>query len=75
MRNNVDKVQNFPQLQTVKELRQFLGMISFERKFLKDCAKMGKLLCAHTGRGPNEIKLDRREESESGFQKIKGSDS
>ena len=34
----VEKVRKFPKPRTVRELRGFLGLVNFQRKFMKDCS-------------------------------------
>lgn len=44
----VQAIQNFPKLQTIKQMRQFLGMLNFYRRFIpgaaKDQAKLNETL-------------------------------
>ena len=46
----VEKVKDFSELLTVKELRAFCGLIEFQRKFMKDCSGVMKLLSVWTGK-------------------------
>ncbi|CAC5393320.1 Transposon Ty3-G Gag-Pol polyprotein,Transposon Ty3-I Gag-Pol polyprotein,Retrovirus-related Pol polyprotein from transposon 297,Retrovirus-related Pol polyprotein from transposon opus [Mytilus coruscus] len=41
---NVDKVKNFPRPASVKQVKSFLGMANFYRKFVKDYAKIASPL-------------------------------
>ena len=43
---NVDKVRNFPRPTNVKQVKSFLGMANFYRKFVKDYAKISSPLNA-----------------------------
>ena len=43
---NVDKVKNFPRPSNAKQVRSFLGMANFYRKFVKDYAKIASPLTA-----------------------------
>jgi hypothetical protein len=45
----VDKISEYPQPTTAGELRQFLGLINFQRKFLPNCSEIQKPLSIHTG--------------------------
>lgn len=74
----VDAIAKFPIPRTLKDLRSFLGMSGYYRRFVKDYAKMAKpltkLLRGEDGRLPKhlsakkEITLD--EEAIKGFRKI-----
>ena len=44
----ITKVQNFPKPVTVQNLKGFLGLIQFQRKFIKNCAELTKPLDAWT---------------------------
>src|SRR2546421_4345839 len=40
----VEKVKNFPQLKNTTELRSFVGLISYYRRFIQDFSKISKPL-------------------------------
>ncbi|GBP81509.1 hypothetical protein EVAR_64218_1 [Eumeta japonica] len=40
LEQNVESIKNFPIPKTVKELRRFLGMINFYRRFIPDAARI-----------------------------------
>lgn len=42
--NKVEAVKNFPMPKSVHQVRQFLGLISYFRKFIKDCALLSSPL-------------------------------
>jgi hypothetical protein len=48
-RDYVEKIANYPRPRTVKELREFLGFINFQRKFLPNCSEVQKPLSCLTG--------------------------
>ena len=45
----LEKVRSFPLPQTVKELKGFLGLVEFQRKFVKGCSGIAKPLTVWTG--------------------------
>ena len=45
----VQKVLDFPKPGTVHELRQFLGLLNFQRKFMPDCSQIAQPLSRLTG--------------------------
>ena len=55
----VEKIENFPKPENVRELRGFLGLINFQRKFIPDCSVLMKPLTQYTGgrksQGKNKI--------------------
>ena len=51
----VDKVLKFRQPSTVGELREFLGLINFQRKFLPSCSEIQKPLSSLTGGRKSKI--------------------
>jgi hypothetical protein len=48
-RDYAEKIANYPRPRTVKELREFLGFINFQRKFLPNCSEVQKPLSCLTG--------------------------
>src|SRR2546430_437814 len=40
--NKVKKVKNYPKLENISQLREFLGLASYYRKFIKDFSKKVK---------------------------------
>ena len=67
----VSKISNYPQPKTVGELREFLGFINFQRKFLPNCSEIQKPLLYLTGGHKNKSLLWTVEISDS-FEKLKG---
>ena len=66
----LDTVRNFPQPQTVSELRGFLGTINFQRKFLDRCSEIAQPLSRLTGKD-GKTKLVWTSEMTESFQKLK----
>ena len=51
----VSKVRDFPRPKTVRELRGFLGLVEFGRKFIKDCSGISKPLTEWTGKRKSTV--------------------
>ena len=66
----IEKVKNYPKPTTVTELRQFLGLVNFQRKFIDNCSLIAKPLSELTG-GPKRKKLIWSEEMNKAFQNLK----
>ena len=66
----IEKVRNFPKPKNVRELRGFLGLVEFGRKFMKDCSGVMKPLTEWTGKKKSTIVKwnDRMNEA---FEKLK----
>ena len=64
------KVEEYPQPKTTTELRRFLGLINFHRKFIKHCSGIAKPLTEITG-GPKKAKIEWTEERLEAFRKLK----
>ena len=45
----IEDVVNFPKPTTKTELKRFLGLVNFQRKFVKNCSGIMKPLCQATG--------------------------
>ena len=69
-RKYIDKVKNFPKPENTKQLRQFLGLINWQRKFAPRCAEIGKPLFALTGGNRNQ-KLKWTTEMNNSFENLK----
>nr|QHA33695.1 polyprotein [Chibugado virus] len=69
----VEAVTNYPQPKTIKELRSFLGMTGYYRRFVRDFAKIAKpltnLLRGETVTSNKKINLDDKENR--CFEKLK----
>ena len=66
----VKQITNYPQPNTVGELRAFLGLINFQRKFLPHASELQKPLSACTG-GRRSRKLVWSEEMLHSFEALK----
>ena len=66
----IEKVQNFPKPTNVTQLRQFLGLVNFQRKFIDQCSIIAKPLTKLTG-GPKRKTLTWTAEMENAFAKLK----
>ena len=64
------KVEEYPKPETVRQLREFLGLINFQRKFAPHCGEIGKPLYCKTG-GNGKRKLIWSEEMDQAFQSLK----
>lgn len=65
----VNKVSDFPQPETVRQLREFLGLINFQRKFIQNCSEIQKPLSALTGGAKNK-KINWTSEMLEAFQQL-----
>jgi len=66
----VDKVLNYPKPTNVTELRQFLGLVNFQGKFIQNLSTMSKPLNECTG-GPKRKRLEWTAEMNEAFQNLK----
>ena len=66
----LEKVRNFPRPKTVKELKGFLGLVEFQRKFVKGCSGIAKPLTVWTGR-KNSCVLKWDEGMNEAFERLK----
>ena len=66
----IEKVSKFPKPTTVKELREFLGLINFQRKFVPFCSSLQKPLSQYTG-GKSKAKIEWNPQMEEAFEKLK----
>lgn len=66
----VSKVRDYPKPTTIKELRQFLGLVNFQRKFVEQCSVIGKPLTELTG-GPKNKKLTWTTDMTTAFETLK----
>ena len=64
------KIAEYPQPSTIGELRQFLGFVNFQRKFLPDCSLTQKPLSCLIG-GRNSKKLVWSSEMIEAFDRLK----
>ena len=66
--SKVEAVQNWPRPTSVKEIRSFLGLAGYYRRFVKDCSKLASPLTRLTQKRVEFKWTDACEES---FQKLK----
>ena len=66
----MEQVDSFPKPQTVKELRSFLGLVNFQRKFVPNCSVIMKPLSRLTG-GKSSSKLVWNDAMNDAFQMLK----
>ena len=66
----VENVTNFPRPDTVRKLREFLGLVNFQRKFIPNCSVIMKPLSRLTGGRPSG-KLKWSDEMERAFAELK----
>ena len=65
----VQVVKDFPKPQTIRELRSFLGLVNFQRKFIPHCSVISKPLTRLTG-GNQKTKLEWTSEMNEAFVKL-----
>ena len=66
----VQKVIDFPKPETVHHLRQFLGLLNFQRKFIPDCSQIAQPLTCLTG-GSKRERLVWTPAMETAFERLK----
>ena len=66
----VEKVTNFPMPETVQQLREFLGLVNFQWKFLQHCSEIQQPLSVLTG-GSKHKKLNWTTEMIQAFDELK----
>lgn len=66
----IEKIRDYPKPATITELRQFLGLANFQRKFVDNCSVIAKPLTELTG-GPKKKVLTWTEEMEMAFETMK----
>ena len=66
----IQKVKEFPRPKTVGELREFLGLVNFQRKFISNCSEIQKPLSCLTG-GRKRKGLEWTSEMTEAFEKLK----
>lgn len=65
----IEKIKDFPKPTTITQLRQFLGLINFQRKFIPHCSEIIKPLSEITGQ-PKRSKIVWTQERTDAFNKI-----
>ena len=66
----IEKILNIQKPTTVKEMRQFIGMVNFQRKFIKNCSLFLKPLTEWTV-GARTRKIAWNDEMEVSFEALK----
>ena len=66
----VENVMNYPRPRTVRQIREFLGLVNFQRKFIPKCSELAAPLSSLTG-GKSNQKVDWTEAMEQAFYKLK----
>lgn len=66
----VEQIRNLDRPKTVHQLRQFLGIVNYQRKFVKNCSTTAKPLSAVTGL-PGKTVLKWTNEMVSSFEQLK----
>lgn len=66
----VKKIDEFPRPTNVRQLREFLGLVNFQRKFVPGCSELQKPLSSLTG-GAKTKKLEWTEEMIASFESLK----
>ena len=66
----IKKVSKFPKPNNVNELRSYLGLVNFQRKFGDKFAEIAKPLSEITG-GEKKEKIEWNEEREKAFEQLK----
>ena len=69
-RSYIDAVANFPRPATVRELREFIGLINFQRKFIPQCSVIMKPLSRLTGQARG-AKIKWTGEMVAAFEKLR----
>ena len=65
-------VKNFPEPKTIKELRQFLGLVNYQRRFIKNAAEiLGPLQEYLKGKAKNDTKIVFTANAQQAFKHIK----
>ena len=66
----LDKVASYPKPKTVGEMREFLGLINFQRKFIPHCSTLQKPLTRITG-GKSKKLIEWDSEMNEAFDRLK----
>ena len=67
----VNEVKNFPRPTTKTQLRRFLGLLNFQRKFIPNCSLIMRPLSAATGGRNKKGRIDWTQEMEQSFTHLK----
>jgi len=66
----IEKVANYPKPTTTTELRQFLGLVNFQCKFVENCSVIAKPLSEKTG-GAKKKKVEWTEDMNRAYEILK----
>ena len=66
----IDKIKKFPKPNNVNQMRQFLGLANFQRKFVNNFSTVAKPLTSCTS-GPKKKKIEWSKEMDTAFEEIK----
>ena len=66
----IERIRTYPKPKTVTELRQFLGLCNFQRKFIKNCSTISKPLSEKTT-GPKRKLIEWTPEMHKSFDELK----
>ena len=66
----IKKISNYPKPTNVTELRRFLGLINFQRKFIPRCAEISKPLTQLTGQS-KKTKIEWNAELDYAYERLK----
>ena len=66
----IDKISQYPKPKTITELRQFLGLVNFQRKFIDQCSVKAKPLSEITG-GPKKMVIEWTDEMNEAYEELK----
>ena len=69
----IDKVKNYPVPNSVKEVRAFLGLAGYYRKFIPNFGKIAKTLCAKQTSEATSEPFDWTEDDQKAFEKLRDS--
>ena len=72
LQSRVETIERLPLLTSIRELRRALGLINFQRRFIKDAAGILAPLTKHLqGHVKNQVKINLDENAKQTFAKIK----
>lgn len=69
-RTYIERVMKFPKPENVRQLREFLGLVNFQRKFIDRCSELQKPLSAVAG-GTKTKRLEWTDEMDNAFEALK----
>lgn len=66
----IEKIVNYPKPSNTTQLRQFLGLANFQRKFVNRCSEIARPLSELTGQ-PKKQEIEWNEEREEAYETLK----